>query len=155
MKADTISNMIDTVWDEFWSIDVADPKTQKQVLKIYRIIQIIARVYGYNVLFATVFFIIGAILTGEKSVPMDIWLPNKEILKISPYFEIISILETVLTITSAMFCLIPFDALLIMIIGLVYCQFILLSEQLLKLSGNKDNYETIRKCVAHHNLLLK
>lgn len=147
--------MIDTVWNEFWPINTADEKTQIQVLKMYRIVQIIARVYGYNVLFATIFFIIGAILTGEKSVPMDIWLPDKEILKITPYFEIISMLETLLTITSAMFCLIPFDALLITMIGLVYCQFILLSDQLLKLSENVDNYETIRKCVAHHNLLLK
>lgn len=148
--------MLDTLRNKFWPTSIADIKTQQRVLKIYKILQITARVYGFNILFAASFFIIGAIITGEKSVPMDIWLPNKEILKITPYFEIISAAEVIFTLSSAFSCLIPYDALLFVFVGLVYAQFIMLNAKLMTIGEDGvDNNRIIKDCVNHHNLLLK
>lgn len=150
--------MLDIIWNEFWPLSYTEVHNQKKLMKIYKFVNLVAKIYRLNVVGATAFFVIGTVITGNKSLPLDIWFPHKDILLTTPFYEITFVLQLMLTYGSALFCLIPLDALFIIMTGVVYGQFKMLKAKLLKVGNtndSNDDYNIIKECVAHHNLLLE
>lgn len=154
-KAEHLSEMLDVIWYKFWSLDDIDKNRKKRYTSHYKLADIAGKIYGFNVMFAGTAFVISATLKAPYSLVMDIWIPNRDILKTSPYFEIVYVIENYLLYSVCLFSLIPLDQLFILMVAFVYVQFKMIKLKLKQIGGRKDDYEIVKECVEHHNLLLR
>lgn len=154
-QAELLSDMLDSIWYKFWSIGDSDPVKYKEYRHYYRIADITSKLYGFNVMFSGTAFVISATLKAPYSLVMDIWVPNKHILKMSPFYEITYVIENYMLYAVCLFLLIPLDSLFILMVAFVYVQFKLIKDKLRKICGIKGEYKEISECIIHHNLLLK
>lgn len=105
---------------------------------------------------AVVAFITQATLKGNRSLIANIWMPNANILKRTPYFELMYGFQVFLTPTAVYFGLVQIDSLFFIMIGLVYVQFRMLKIKLLSINElNSVDSNLITECVSHHDKLLR
>lgn len=151
--------MIDIIQNQFWSLEdfKLDEKTKKRLTFYYKVADRASKTYGFNVIFAGTAFVITATLKAPYSLVMDIWLPDRSILKTSPYFEVVYVVENYFLYSVCLFALIPLDSLFFLFVSFVYVQFKLIKLKLEKIGLEKsdDNVDIVSKCAEHHNLLLK
>lgn len=155
IKADVLSEMLDIIWYKFWPLSTQNDATVKKYRHYYKIADIVSKLYGFNVMFSGTAFVISATLKAPYSLVMDIWFPNRQILKISPYYEIVYIIENYMLYSVCLFLLIPLDSLFILMVAFVCVQFKLIKNKLRNINGRKEDYEEMRDCVIHHNLILQ
>lgn len=150
--------MIDIIWDKFWPLKQASEENRDKLLKIYKFIKIITTLYMFIILGSIISVIGVAMQIEDKILPLDFWMPKKDLVKETPYYEIFYAIQTAFMFAHDLFCVIPLDSLFATMIGLVYCQFNIIKDNLLQIGHHQNveyNYEIIRRCVEHHNLLLR
>lgn len=155
-KMHILSFMLETIYNKFFALDNFTTVERKKMLWICKIAEFVSTVYKIVVIIAVSLFIIQAAFKENRTLVMEIWIPHKEVLKESPYFEIIYVLESMFFLASVYFCVIPLDRLFITMTGIIYIQFMLLRHELNKVSGKKSQRNhLLRNVITHHNTLLR
>lgn len=157
-KKKMLSSLLDTIWNDFWSLDNLDGKTKKKMIFMYNISVFVSNVYGTAVTTAGCLFVVQAALKDTPTLVMEFWVPNKEALKITPYYQILFVAQTFFLFANVELCVIPCDKLFIVFTSIICVQFKMLRRNLLNISdknSREENHKIIRKCVIHHNLLLR
>lgn len=143
---------------KFWQTEEFYPEKSEQHRKFYQILTRASQSYGFYFLLISVSIIIDPVLKGSREHPVELRVPDPEIITKSPYYEIIYLLQTFTIFVAALAGTILFDILYFVMILSVWIQFDILKYRLSTINTNmKENeaYETLKICVEHHNLLLE
>ncbi|GLV45754.1 Odorant receptor 22c [Carabus blaptoides fortunei] len=151
LKSDELDDMLNMILYDFWTTKSVNPVVEKEILKIYKISWLAAKVYKYSIISCFLYMLV-SIVNGNFA--WDIWVPfDKESLKTFPYYEIVVAIQLITECVSVYFVIIPFNMFFVIILGLVCGQFRLLKEEFNNIGKNTD-YNVVTKCVKQHNLIL-
>lgn len=89
----------------------------------------------------------------NKLLRIPIWLPNEDLVNYSPYYELIFVYELSITL-SADFVMLNFELMSLLFLSTAYVQIEMIKCKLSKMGDAEFSYDTLRECVAHHNLIL-
>lgn len=122
-------------------------------------LSIIKSILEFLFLSAFLLTVIQCLMANDNFI-FNIWLPEmikKEAIK-TPYKQIICFIQVLVTTHLGLTLLVQFDAIFIVLIGVCLVEIRKLNIKLRRIGvqeHGKNDFETLKECVAHHNLLLK
>lgn len=151
-----MKNLIDMIFTEFW-LNENDKKSMEIQNKYYKIIYQVCVSYTIFIMIVLYILLLTPLMTQTRVHPIRFWTPG-DIIYMSPYYELVYGAQWIITNLSVCSGVIMSHIFFSCMVMYVYVQFELLNLKISGLSDIEDSdeaYEVLKKCVKHHNVILK
>lgn len=149
--AKTFAVLFDIIEHDFWKINII-PEEEEKYKKWLKFINRVIKSIRISYIVMNFFYTIEPLFYQKRMMRMTIWLPYKDMIITTPFYQIFYLLECFLTM-SCYFAILHFDLIIVLLLGAAYIQLEMIKYYLLKINDNLNKYETVKKCIQHQNLI--